>query len=155
MPKRRDLISMTPEEVDEFLHGRHSMSVATIGPDTRVHLVAMWYGFDGDRLAFETYAKSQKVKNLERDPSITVLVEAGETYEELRGVEVVGRAELVTDDARKRRIASSVVARYWDLGGSSEAVEMAVENLVQKRVGVVIHPEKTVSWDHSKLGGTY
>jgi PPOX class probable F420-dependent enzyme len=155
MAKRRDLIKMAEEEIHEFLHGRHSMSVATTGPDGRIHLIAMWYGFDGERLAFETYAKSQKVKNLERDPSITVMVEDGDQYEELRGVELVGTAEIVTDDDRKRAISTSVISRYWDFGGDEAAVEMAVANLMNKRVGIVIHPEKIVSWDHSKLGGTY
>ena len=94
---RRDLIRMTPDEVREFLEGRHTLNVATHNHDGTVHLVAMWYGFlDGD-IAFETYAKSQKVQNLRRDPRITVLVEDGDQYENLRGVEMVGRAEIVED----------------------------------------------------------
>ena len=77
MPSRRDLIKMTPDEVDAFLHETHTMNVATIGRDGTPHLVAMWYGFLGDAPAFWTFGKSQKIKNLERDPRITCLVEDG------------------------------------------------------------------------------
>lgn len=97
MAKRRNSIVMTPEEIDAFLHERQSMSVATFGPDGGIHLVAMWYGFLGANPAFETYTKSQKVLNVRRDPRVTVLVEDGETYEELRGVEIVGHAVIHED----------------------------------------------------------
>lgn len=151
---RRDLIRMTPEEVDEFIGGRRTMNIATIGPDGRPHLVAMWYGFLDGTPAFETYAKSQKVQNLRRDPRITCLIEAGDAYDQLRGVELVGTAEIVEDDDRKRKVALSVVERYWGFDDPA-AVELAVANLVNKRVGVKINVEKVVSWDHAKLGGTY
>src|SRR5690606_1942005 len=83
--KRRDLIRMTDDEVRAFLAGRHTMNVATMNHDGTIHLVAMWYGFVGDDTAFWTYGKSQKIRNLERNPQITCLVEAGERYEELQG----------------------------------------------------------------------
>src|SRR3954452_18830607 len=98
MPSRRDLIRMTDDEVEEFLSGRHVMNIATFGPDGNIHLVAMWYGFIGPNPAFETFAKSQKVLNLRRDPRITVLIEDGEQYEELRGVEIVGHAVIHEDE---------------------------------------------------------
>ena len=89
---QRALIKMTPEEVDEFLHGRRSMTMSTISPDDSIHSVAMWYGFLEGKIAVESKAKAQKVKNLERDPRLTCLVEAGETYDQLHGVSLVGRA---------------------------------------------------------------
>lgn len=152
MANRRDQIKMSDAEIEAFLAGRHSMSVATHGPDGDIHLVAMWYGFTADGLlAFETYAKSQKIRNLERNPSITVMVEDGDTYEKLRGVEIVGRGRIVTDDDTKKTIAQSVVSRYWDFGDDQAAVDIAIAGLMNKRVGVVIEPTKVVSWDHSKL----
>ncbi|HEX9682909.1 MAG TPA: TIGR03618 family F420-dependent PPOX class oxidoreductase [Acidimicrobiales bacterium] len=152
---RRDIIRMTDDEVSEFIGGRRTMNVATIGPDGNVHLIAMWYGFLDGKPAFETYAKSQKVLNIERDPRVTVLIEAGDQYDQLRGVELVGTAEIVRDDERKTKIAASVVERYWDFGDDPAAIELAVANLVNKRVGIVITADKVVSWDHRKLGGTY
>ena len=104
-PKRRDLIRMTDDEIDEFLHGRRTMNVATFNHDGTIHLVAMWYGFYEGNLVFETFAKSQKVLNVQRDPAFTILVEAGDQYEELRGVEIVGEARVVEDPAEVMEIA--------------------------------------------------
>lgn len=141
---------MTDEEVEEFLRQRHNLSVATLGPDGRIHLVAMWYGFlDGD-VAFETKAKSQKVQNLRRDDRITCLIEEGETYNELRGVELVGRAEIVEDRGRLWKIGVSVFERH--VGPVTPDTEPAVEAMLHKRVGVRVQVERVVSWDHRKLG---
>jgi nitroimidazol reductase NimA-like FMN-containing flavoprotein (pyridoxamine 5'-phosphate oxidase superfamily) len=121
----------------------------------RSHLVAMWYGFDGERPAFETFARSQKVLNLRRNPNLTVLVEDGDTYETLRGVQIVGRAELIEEgDPRVIDIAESVVTRYIDTSSPEEARAVA-EAMANKRAGVIIHADKIVTWDHTKLGGAY
>ncbi|HEX9991466.1 MAG TPA: TIGR03618 family F420-dependent PPOX class oxidoreductase [Acidimicrobiales bacterium] len=153
MPSRRDLIRMSAEEVDAFLAGRHSMSVATVGPGGAIHLVAMWYGFLDGAPAFWTYARSQKVRNLERDPRCTCLVEAGEAYGDLRGVELVGRGEVLADRAAVLAVGRSVWERYtgpWD-----DAAAAAVAAVGAKRVAVRLDVERVVSWDHTKLGGTY
>lgn len=147
---QRHLIKMTDEEVGEFLGGRHSMSMATIGPDGRIHLVAMWYGFLEGAVAVETKAKSQKVQNLRRDPRITVMVEAGDRYEELKGVELVGAAELVEEPARMWELGVSVFERYQ--GPYSEEMKPFVEAMLHKRVVVKVNAERVVSWDHTKLG---
>lgn len=145
---------MTPAEVDAYLAGRHTMNIATHAPDGSIHLVAMWYGrFEGCP-AFHTFAKSQKIANLRRDPRITALVETGEVYEELRGVELVGRAELVEEPDRLLALVSDVVERYFDIADPADVPAVA-EGVARKRVGVKIHVERVVSWDHSKLGGVY
>ncbi|MEJ5254237.1 MAG: PPOX class F420-dependent oxidoreductase [Acidimicrobiales bacterium] len=154
MPKRRDLIRMTDEEVQAFLRERQTMNIATIGPDGNIHLVAMWYGFLDGNPAFETFAKSQKVLNLRRDPRITALVEDGDRYENLRGVEIVGKAVIHEDPETLIQVAKDVVTRYWTPATEEEAEVMA-QALANKRVAVEIIPEKIVSWDHRKLGGTY
>lgn len=124
---------MTDEERAEFLGGRRTMQVATHGADGTIHLVAMWYGFDGERPAFETFARSQKVLNLRRNPNLTVLVEDGDTYETLRGVQIVGRAELIEEgDPRVIDIAESVVTRYIDTSSPEEARAVA-EAMANKR----------------------
>jgi PPOX class probable F420-dependent enzyme len=154
MAKRRDLIRMTDEEIDEFLHGRQTMNVATHGPDGRIHLVAMWYGFVDGKPAFETYAKSQKVKNLLRNPQITVLMEEGVQYEELRGVELVGTATVSDDPTVVMECARSVVDRYFPVDKPEDADAIAA-GLANKRVAVVIDVDKVVSWDHGRLAGGY
>jgi PPOX class probable F420-dependent enzyme len=150
---RRDQIRMTDTERDAFLHGRHTMSVATVGGDGRIHLVAMWYGFVGDQLAFWTYGKSQKIVNLERDPRMTCLVEDGEAYNELKGVELVGRGVVSHDRDVVQAIGESTWERYT--GPVDDAARQAVAAVGAKRVGVLIEVDKIVDWDHTKLGGAY
>lgn len=150
---RRDLIKMTEAEVAEFLSGRHTMNVATIGKDGRPHLVAMWYGFLGDKTAWWTYGRSQKVLNLRRDPRITCLVETGETYDQLRGVELVGIGTILEDRDDVMTVGRSVFERYT--GPWTDAAEGGVAAMGAKRVAVRIDVESVVSWDHTKLGGTY
>src|ERR687898_3123317 len=110
--KRRDLIQMSHDEVVEFLGGRHTMDVATINHDGTIHMVAMWYGFIDKSPAFWTFGKSQKIRNLERNPQITALVEAGDTYQELRGGELGGRAELVPDPDGEKALRPCGFERY-------------------------------------------
>lgn len=148
--KQRDLIKMTPSEVDEFLHGRRTMSLCSINHDGTIHAVAMWYGFLEGAIAFETKAKSQKVRNLRRDPRITCLVEDGDSYETLRGVELVGRAEIVEEPERMWELGVSVFERYQ--GAYSEEMRPFVEAMLHKRVVIKVAVDRTVSWDHHKLG---
>lgn len=151
---RRDQVRMTDAEVESFLVGRHTMNVATHNHDGTIHLVAMWYGFLDGRPVFETYARSQKVLNLQRDNRVTVLVEEGDKYEDLQGVELVGTAEVLDDPDRVIAAATSVVERYMELEKPEDAHAAAVM-LANKRVAIVIHAERTVSWDHRKLEGGY
>lgn len=145
---------MTDDEIHEFLHLRQTMNIASFGPDGNIHLVAMWYGFLGENAAFETFTKSQKVLNLRRDPRITVLVEDGDVYEKLRGVEIVGHAVIHEDRDTLMSVAGSVVERYFPVENPDD-IPMMAEALSTKRVAIEIVPEKIVSWDHGKLGGTY
>src|ERR1700688_1724415 len=110
---QRRAIQMTPEEVDAFLAERRAMTMCSIGADGSIHAIAMWYGFLDGCIAVETKAKSQKVQNLRRDPRLTVLVEDGDYYEELRGVELVGRAEIIDDPERMFALGVDVFTRYY------------------------------------------
>ncbi len=148
--KQRDIIKMTPDEVEAFLVGQRTLSMCTINFDGSIHAVAMWYGFVEGAVAVETKAKSQKVQNLRRDPRMTCLVEAGDSYEELRGVELAGRAEIIDDPQRMWALGVSVFERYT--GPYSEEMKPFVEAMLHKRVVVRLHVERTVSWDHRKLG---
>jgi PPOX class probable F420-dependent enzyme len=154
MPSRREIIRMTDDEIEAFLHERHTMNIASFGPDGNIHLVAMWYGFRGSNPAFETFAKSQKVLNLRRDPRITVLVEDGEEYDKLRGVELVGKAIVHDDPDILIGVARSVVERYFNVENPDD-LDAVAAGLANKRVAIEIVPDKIVSWDHNKLGGTY
>jgi PPOX class probable F420-dependent enzyme len=147
---QRRAIRMTPEEVDAFLAERRAMTMCSIAVDGSIHAIAMWYGFLDGCIAVETKAKSQKVQNLRRDPRLTVLFEDGDSYEELRGVELVGRAEIIDDPDRLWTVGVSVFERYY--GTYSDEVKPFLETMLHKRVAVKLNVERTVSWDHRKLG---
>lgn len=147
---QRAQIKMTPDEVDAFLHERRPMSMCSINHDGSIHAVAMWYGFLDGLVAVETKSKSQKAQNLRRDPRLTCLFEDGDSYEELRGVELVGRAEIVEDPDRMFALGVSVFERYY--GGYTDEMKPFVDAMLNKRVVIVLHPDRVVSWDHRKLG---
>ncbi|SDS30285.1 PPOX class probable F420-dependent enzyme [Nocardioides scoriae] len=150
MAKQRDQITMSPEEVDTFLRQQRSASVATLGPQGQVHLVAMWFAYLDGEVWIETKAKSQKVVNLRRDPTMSVLVEAGHTYDQLRGVALEGRGEVVEDPDAIWRVGVDVFERYQ--GPYTEELRPLVEAMLAKRVVVRLRVERTRSWDHRKLG---
>jgi PPOX class probable F420-dependent enzyme len=147
---QRAQIRMTPEEIDAFLQQRHSMTMSTISRDGSIHSVAMWYGFLEGAVAFETKSKSQKVQNLRRDPRLTCLVEDGDTYDQLRGVTLIGTGEIVDEPERMWELGVSVFERYQ--GTYNEEMKPFVEAMLHNRVVVKLHVDKVVSWDHRKLG---
>jgi PPOX class probable F420-dependent enzyme len=148
--KQRDIIKMTPEEVDAFIRERRPMTMCSINHDGSIHAVAMWYGFLEGCVAVETKAKSQKAVNLRRDGRVTCLFEDGDAYEELRGVELVGKAEIVEDPERMFTLGVDVFERYY--GTYNEEMRPFVETMLNKRVVIKVVVERTVSWDHRKLG---
>jgi PPOX class probable F420-dependent enzyme len=156
MPSRRQQIAMTDDERTAFLDEQRVLNVATIGSTGHPHLVAMWYAILDGHPSFWTFGKSQKIVNLRRDPRITALVESGDSYGELRGVELVGTARIVEDFDEIVAIGRAVAAKYQGTEvASSPEVLAFLEGQARKRVGVVIDVDRVVSWDHTKLAGSY
>ena len=150
----RDAIRMTDAEVDAFLLEQRKLQVATNGPHGVPHLTTLFHVVHDGRIAFWTYARSQKVRNLERDPRLSALVEDGTAYDELRGVSITGRAELVRDPDLVREIGLGVAVRMVGARSADDLGELGrdmVEQQVPKRVGVVVHPVQVASWDHAKM----
>jgi PPOX class probable F420-dependent enzyme len=143
------MVAMPPADVDAFLHDRHTMALATMGPDGRPHVVAIWYGFVGGDPGFLTYRGSQKHRNLERDPLVTCLVEDGDAYEELRGAQIRGRVHPLDDEARRLELAYDVTSRCQ--GPLDDAGRAAVRAQIVKRLAYRIEVEDVVSWDHRRL----
>jgi len=149
MAGQRERIRMTEAEVAEFLAAERTLQVASIGPDGAPHLVPMWFAVIDGRIAMWTYAKSQKAANLRRDPRLTCLAEAGETYGELRGVSIAGRAELHDDYDTVFAVGAELHGRYQ--GDMTHESRRGVEAEATKRVAVFVTADKTASWDHRKL----
>jgi PPOX class probable F420-dependent enzyme len=156
MPSRRDQIKLTKEEQHELIEAERIVIVSSMGPRGWPHVVPLWYVPRDDEIWIWTYAKSQKVKNLERDPRATLLIETGVQYQELRGIQIEAEAELIRDHDRVLEFAKDLTIRYTEGIDSIEGDAAAgLEAQAPKRVAIHFHPKRIASWDHRKLGGTY
>ena len=154
MPAGRDAVKLSEAEVQELLAENLKVQVASNGHDGVPHLTTLFYVVYDGKIAFWTYGRSQKIRNLERDDRVTALVEDGVDYFELRGVSIRGRAEIVRDYDRIFEIGSTVATRM--VGAESfEALgdlgRQTVEKQATKRVAVIIHPDQVATWDHRKM----
>jgi PPOX class probable F420-dependent enzyme len=147
---QRAAITMSEAEAATFIRQQRTATMATIGPDGLPHLVAMWYAVLDGAVWFETKAKSQKVTNLRRDDRITCMIEAGRTYDQLRGISLEGRAVISDDPDDIWAVGVDVFERYT--GPYSEPMKPYVEAMMNKRVVVRVDAARVRSWDHRKLG---
>jgi PPOX class probable F420-dependent enzyme len=152
---RRDAIKMSPEEVQAFLEEERTVTCATNGRHGFPHLMPLWYVLRDGRLWAWTYGKSQKVKNLERDPRATLQVEAGVEYAELRGVMLRCDVEIHRDVDVVVDFAMELVGRYSGTGPEHDAARDAFRAQAPKRVALEFVERERVTWDHRKLGGAY
>ena len=146
----REKIRMDAEEIEEFIEEQKSLQVGTINSDGSIHLSTLWFAVVDDLIVFETYTSSQKVVNLERDPRITVLLEDGLEYNNLRGVMIKGTANLVSEPTEVKQIAREVIKRNQP-EIPDEMLDAAAASLAVKRTVVTVIPEKVISWDHRKI----
>ena len=142
------MADLTPE-VRALLEGANYAHLATLMPDGSPHSVAVWTGIEDDHVVFFTQPQSQKARNLARDPRVTCLVETGEEYFELRGVQVVGTARCVEDPAGVLEIGRGVAA--VTTGMTADALAEYTAHTARKRVGFVVEPLRVISWDHRRL----
>jgi len=146
---------MSPEEIRVYLRSQPRMIVVSNGPGGMPHPMPMNVALDeSERIPITTFRKSQKVKNLERDPRATLLVESGDTYADFKSVIAYANAEIIDAPATIRQ---AVRKMRWSVGESVRptAAEQQITESFEKRVMVRFTPFKYVSWDHRKLGGKY
>jgi PPOX class probable F420-dependent enzyme len=153
VPSRRAQIEMSEDEVRTFLEEHRVMQVATIGPRGWPHLMPLWYVPDGMELRGWTFAKSQKARNLERDPRATVSIDDGVEYSDLRGVMLECDVEIERDPERVAEYGTALFERYS--GGDPDDVREMVAKQAPKRIGLAFRPTRIVTWDHRKLAGVY
>jgi PPOX class probable F420-dependent enzyme len=151
---RRDQIVMTPPEIAAFLDEQRVVVVASNGSGGWPHLMPLWYVVREGELWAWTYAKSQKVRNLERDPRATLQVEDGEQYQELRGVMVEAQTVIHRETELVAGVGTDIFRRYT-AGALGEGFLEAIRAQAAKRVALQFVPQRLVSWDHGKLGGVY
>jgi PPOX class probable F420-dependent enzyme len=156
MPSRRGQIKLTEEEQRELIENGRIVVVSSLGPRGWPHVMPLWYVPREGEVWVWTYAKSQKVRNLERDPRATLLIETGTEYDELRGVQIEAEAELIRDTDRVVEFAKELTIRYSEGIESVEGDAAAgLEAQAPKRVAIHFHPMRVATWDHRKLGGAY
>jgi general stress protein 26 len=151
---RRQQIKMSAAEVAAFLADQRVVSCATVGPRGWPHLMPLWYVVRDGHVWAWTYAKSQKVRNLERDTRATLQVEDGEVYQELRGVMIEARTVIHREAETVVELGVELLTRYGAGATRSDFMDF-VRATAAKRVAFEFVPERTVSWDHRKLGGVY
>ncbi|EHN09377.1 hypothetical protein PAI11_37970 [Patulibacter medicamentivorans] len=156
---RRDQITMSEDEVLGFLDEERTLVCATQGPRGWPHLMPLWYVVRDGRVWAWTFAKSQKTKNLERDPRATIQVEAGEQYQELRGVMLETEVTLHRDVDAITELGIEIFQRYTpgvDGGALPDEVVAMVRQQASKRVGLEFVERRRATWDHRKLAaGVY
>ena len=150
MPSRRDQIKLTDAEQAELLEAERIVIVTSIGPRGWPHSMPMWFVVREGEIWMWTYRTSQKVKNVERDARATLLVEQGETYDQLRGVMIEAEAEVVDDYDALLELGRELFGRYTP-GAEGPEVEEALAAQARKRVGIRFRPRRVVSWYHRKL----
>jgi PPOX class probable F420-dependent enzyme len=156
MPSRRDEIKLSEEEQRELIDSERKVVVTSIGPRGWPHSMPMWYVPRDGRIWVWTYAKSQKVRNLERDARATLLMEAGHEYNELRGVMIEAEAVIERDHDTVFEFGKELTIRYSEGISSVEGdAAEAMKAQAAKRVAIHFEPTRIATWDHSKLGGTY
>ena len=149
--KTRPDIRLTPEEQVQFLRENRKCALATIDKDGFPHVVAMNFVLRDGAYWMTSYGKAQKVVNIRRDPKVALMVETGSAYAELTGVMVRGHCEIIDGEEAVRQVfAWSAEAR-----GDTYKRPTGASDSAPKRVALKIVPDKTVTWDHSKLGGRY
>jgi hypothetical protein len=165
---RRAQIAMSEGEVAAFLARERTVTCATLGPRGWPHLMPLWYVLrdtpadeSGPRVWAWTYGRSQKVRNLERDPRATLQVEAGEEYARLRGVMIECEAIIHRELDTVAPLGSAILLRNSVPRGEEPPAELprgaraAVEAQAAKRVGLEFVERRRASWDHRKLSGVY
>ena len=148
---------MDDAEVDAFLRSNKTMILVSNGHNGHPHPMPMWFGIeDGGTIVMTTFRKSQKVNNIRNDPRVTLLVEAGLEYNELKSVMIYANAEVIDDLTETTNVMLGLAKGRGEVSDAQmEAARANMEKTASKRVVLRMTPTTVVSWDHSKLGGKY
>jgi len=149
---------MSDAEIAAFLEEERTVICATIGRDGFAHLMPLWYVMRGDEVWSWTFAKSQKVRNLEREPRATLQVEAGEEYQELRGVMLKCDVTVHRETDFVAELGTELYTRYAPnhAGELDDSVREMVLQQAPKRVALQFRARSRATWDHRKLSsGVY
>jgi PPOX class probable F420-dependent enzyme len=152
MPSKRAQIHLAADEQRQLIESERIVVVASFGPRGWPHLMPLWYVPRDGEIWIYTYAKSQKVRNLERDPRATLMLETGHEYAELRGLMIEAEAELHHEIDDVFPLAEQLTLRYADgIDSLGDDAREALKQQAAKRVAIRFRALRTASWDHGKL----
>ena len=157
MPSRRTAITMTDAERNAYIENAHTLIIVSNGKHGYPHPMPMWFAVDDDgSLICTTFKKSQKVLNWRRDSKASLLIESGKQYQDLRGVVVYAKAEIVSNFEKVVDTLVKINSKGRNLSDEQRAkLRESVQGNARKRVLLRFTPERYVTWDHQKLGGRY
>ena len=154
---RRNQIELTEEEISEYLIKSRTMILVSNGKDGYPHPMPMWYAIDDKKCIYmTTFRKSQKVKNLRKDPKAALLIESGDAYQELKSLIIYTNVELIEEVEAVKDILEQIALQRGDMQeNANQDIREGMLKTAEKRIGMKFKPKRIVSWDHSKLGGVY
>ncbi len=154
---RRNQIEFSEEEISEYLIKSRTMILVSNGKDGYPHPMPMWYAIDDKKCIYmTTFRKSQKVKNLRKDPKAALLIESGDTYQELKSLIIYTNVELIEEVEAVKDILEQIALQRGDMQeNANQDIREGMLKTAEKRIGMKFKPKRIVSWDHSKLGGVY
>ena len=154
---RRNQITLSEQEIADYLKNSRTIILVSNGHNGYPHPMPMWYAVeDGTTVLMTTFRKSQKIANLKRNPKVSLLVESGDAYQELKSVLMYGDAELIDDVEATTDVLLKVSQHRGEgTGEANDAIRQGMKRTAEKRVVIRVKPNRIVSWDHSKLGGVY
>ncbi|MBL7486957.1 pyridoxamine 5'-phosphate oxidase family protein [Frankia sp. AgW1.1] len=149
--RRGRRIAMTPAEVDAFLAEARTCRVAPVGADGAPHTSALWFVWDGSAFWLNSIVKSQRWTDLIRDPRVSVIIDTGHGFGELRGVELIGKVAVVgeaprTGDAANTELLAEPERLFGEKYGDGKF------HIDGRHAWLKLVPEKVVSWDFRKTG---
>ncbi|WJV50171.1 pyridoxamine 5'-phosphate oxidase family protein [Streptomyces flavofungini] len=147
--RRGRRIMMTPDEVDAFLAAERTCRVATVSADGAPHVSALWFAWDGTSLWLYSITRSKRWAELRRDPRVAVVVDAGEQYGELRGVELTGTAEVVGETPRTGEPCPELDLPEQLFARKNFGMEQMVHD--GRHAWLRLTPDAIASWDFRKL----
>ena len=153
-------LALDAAQLDELMLSSWNMRIATAGPGERINLTPLWFGWAGGKVY--TYCRGQKIVNLRRNPSVTILVDRNECFPELQGVMFQGRAVILEDAATEEadphldEVRAQMGSKYAGGHGEPDPVAVPAPPFAAAAKGknwrwVVVQPEHTVTWDNFKI----
>ncbi|MFF4395392.1 pyridoxamine 5'-phosphate oxidase family protein [Streptomyces sp. NPDC001480] len=148
--RRGRKIMMTTGEVDEFLTTQRTCRVATVSANGAPHVSALWYAWDGVSLWLYSVVRSKRWTDLSRDPRVAIVVDSGEEYDQLRGVELTGTMEFVGEVPRIGELCAELDTAETLFARKNFGLDEMPHD--GRHAWARLTPDKIVSWDFSKLG---